>query len=53
MDSERLGLVLVASISGIGLVQLIAWVIVMIKNPGIVPSALAITAASTTNREPI
>lgn len=51
MDSEGLGMLIVASISSIGLVQLIAWVIVVIKNPGILPSALTITPASSTSRE--
>jgi hypothetical protein len=51
MESGSLGMLIVGSISAIGLIQLIAWTVVVIRNPGLFPSTVGHCTACSTSRE--
>ena len=46
MDSASLGMLIVGSIVAIGLIQLIAWTVVVMKQGGLLPSIVAHHAGS-------
>ena len=51
MDSGSLGMLIVGSISAIGLIQLIAWIVVVIRNPGLFPSTFGHRTACSAQKE--
>jgi hypothetical protein len=48
MDSGSLGMLIVGSISAIGLIQLIAWTVVVMKNPRVFPLTISHHTACNT-----